>query len=193
MIELDQRLREELDRITGPVPHPDWDAVLAQAATASRPVRRRHAPLVLLVAVAVAVLCVATPLGAAIASGIGGFSSWLTGEPGTPAPKSAQQAFARANARSWLGFPAGTKLRQLTSVKAAGKTVELLGFRAGGTLCLRVLVSGVARSRRRRAHRGRRFAKPAPRFASSLSTSASAREQRAPGTASTISRRPCSR
>ncbi len=146
MIEIDQRFREELDLITEPVPPPDWEAVLAQVNGGRVPRRRRRVAVALVSALAVGVLWVATPLGAAIADGIGGFSSWLSGEPGTPAPKSAQQAFARTNARSWLGFPAGTKLRQLTTTHADGKTVDLLGFRAGDTLCLRVIVSNLTRS-----------------------------------------------
>jgi hypothetical protein len=144
MTDADQAVREELDRLTSPVPPADWDAVLVRAGSPARG-RRRGAAAALAMAAAV-VLCVATPLGATIAGGVGGFSSWLSGEPGQPASKSEQAAFDRANARSWVGFPSGTKLRQLGLVidPKTGKRVRLLGFRSGDTLCLRVIVTGVA-------------------------------------------------
>ena len=109
----------------------------------ARPVRRWAAVAGFAVTAAL-VVSVATPLGASIVHGVGNFSSWLTGEPGTPASTKAQQAFNRANARSWIGFPAGTKLRHLTTVtdSADGSKVELLGFRAGSTLCLRIVITG---------------------------------------------------
>ncbi|HEY4347017.1 MAG TPA: hypothetical protein VGM80_05460 [Gaiellaceae bacterium] len=146
MIDVDEALREALDDLTAPVPPPDWDAVLARAGSRSAARRRRAGFAVVLIAT-VGVLWIATPLGATIADGVGGFSSWLSGQPGTPASKSDQDAFDRANARSWLGFPAGTKLRQLDRLvdPATGKTVNLLGFRSGDSLCLRVVVSRVTR------------------------------------------------
>jgi hypothetical protein len=111
-----------------------------------RPLRRRRRTAAILVAaVGVAiVLALATPLGAEIARSLGGFSSWITGQPGSPAPQADQRAFARANARTWLGFPAGTKLRLLdtTTDPGTGERVELLGFRSGGTLCLRLHLTG---------------------------------------------------
>jgi hypothetical protein len=76
----------------------------------------------------------------AIASSIGGFSNWLTGEPGTPAPPGAQQAFANGT-RSWAGFPSGTQLRQLAQATVGGTTYTLYGFRGAGALCLRLEVT----------------------------------------------------
>src|SRR5207253_1635563 len=69
-------------------------------------------------------------------------------QPGTPVSKPEQRAFDRANRRSWLGFPAGTKLRRLIRVShlSRGRTVELLGFRSGSTLCLQIVVSGKTRT-----------------------------------------------
>jgi len=124
----------------------DWNDVLVR-----RPSRRTR-PRALLVAAAVvaalAIVALATPLGAAIVDGVGGFSAWITGQPGSPVSKPEQRAFDRANSRSWLGFPAGTKLRRLITVSDLphGRTVELLGFRSGGTLCLQIVVSGKTRA-----------------------------------------------
>src|SRR5207244_13046821 len=107
----------------------DWNDVLLR-----RPARRTRGRALLVAAAivaAIAVVALATPLGAAILDGVGGFSAWITGQPGTPVSKPEQRAFDRANRRSWLGFPAGTKLRRLITVShlSRGRTVELLGFR----------------------------------------------------------------
>src|SRR5262249_16858926 len=120
----------------------DWSDVLRRVEP--RPMTRRRTLLLgIALASVVAVVALATPLGAAIVHRVGDFSAWLTGEPGSPASKAEQRAFSRANARSWLGFPPGTELRRLTGVRLTrGRTVELLGFRSGGTLCLQVVVSG---------------------------------------------------
>ena len=144
MIDVDDTLREEMAKLIPSFRPGDWDEVVAIAGHAPvRPVRR-WAAVAAFAATAALVVSAATPLGASIVHGVGNFSSWLTGEPGTPASTKAQQAFNRANARSWIGFPAGTKLRHLTTVadRADGSQVELLGFRAGSTLCLRIVVTG---------------------------------------------------
>jgi hypothetical protein len=144
MIDVEDMLRDELATLVPSYRPANWDEVLAIAGHApARPVRRWAAVAAFAVTAAL-VVSVATPLGASIVHGVGNFSSWLTGEPGTPASTKAQRAFERANARSWIGFPAGTKLRHLTTVtdRADGSQVELLGFRSGSTLCLRIVVTG---------------------------------------------------
>src|SRR5581483_11087350 len=134
MIDVEDALRAELDRLVAIPAGPNWDEVLHLAGETGRPRRQRRGRLAaLLVAVAgvATALALATPLGATIAHGMSGFSSWISGEPGSPAPKADQRAFARANARTWLGFPAGTRLRLLDTAKdqALNERVELLGFR----------------------------------------------------------------
>lgn len=151
MIDVEDIVRAELDRLLPPVGGPDWTDVLRLAGTSDR--RRRRAALAAtcaIVAGAAAAITLATPLGAAIAHGLGGFSAWLSGEPGSPAPSSQQRAFARANAHAYLGFPADTQLRLLETVKepSGGREVQLLGFRARGTLCLRIVVTGRNRASR---------------------------------------------
>jgi hypothetical protein len=144
MIDVEDRLRDELARLVPAYRSADWSEVLAIAGhRQARPVRRWAGVAAVAVAAAL-VVSVATPLGASIIRGVGNFSAWLTGSPGSPASKKEQQAFDRANARSWIGFPAGTKLRHLSAVndRADGSKVELLGFRAGTTLCLRIAVTG---------------------------------------------------
>jgi hypothetical protein len=146
MIDVDQRLREELDLLAPATPGPDWDGVLRLAGRR----RRRLGVAAAVFAAAACGILVATPLGAGIVHGLGGFSAWLTGQPGTPASEQEQRAFEQANARSWLRFPAGTQLRRLTSVsdRATGTTVDLFGFRAKSRLCLRVALTGDVRGTR---------------------------------------------
>jgi hypothetical protein len=138
MTESDLALQAGLDRL---VPardeRPDWDDVLRRAGDRRRLPGRRSLALAL-AAVVLAVLAV-SPVGTAIADGVGGFAAWIRGEPGTPASPAEQQAFERANARTWVGFPPGTKLRRLIETKIAGTTFTLYGFRSGDALCLRFL------------------------------------------------------
>jgi hypothetical protein len=143
MIDVEQRLREELGLLAPATPGPDWDGVLKLAARA----RRRMAGAVAALVLALGGILVATPLGGAIVHGLGGFSAWLTGQPGSPVSEEEQRAFDEANARSWLGFPRGTKLRRLATVTdpATGAKVDLLGFRTKSMLCLRVAVTGGVR------------------------------------------------
>jgi hypothetical protein len=126
----------ELDEFAPAPLGADWEDVLRRAGMD----RRRRVPVAAAVALAaLAAVCVATPLGAAIAHG---FSTWISGEPGTPASPAQQRAFERANAHSFFGFPAGTQLRVLETVKGPGdREVQLLGFRSAQTLCLRVVVA----------------------------------------------------
>jgi hypothetical protein len=143
-LNLEQQLREELDRVTPDVGTPDWDDVLGRAAGRSTLARRRAAAVAAAAAAAVLVAA-ATPLGAALARSVGDFSGWLTGQPGEPVSDQEQREFDEANAHSWLGFPKGTQLRRLATAEAAGTKVELLGFRSGETMCLRLVASGEAR------------------------------------------------
>jgi hypothetical protein len=147
MIDVEQRLRDELDLLAPVPPGPDWRAVLKLAADDRRRARRRFGGVVAVFVAGLLGVFVATPLGGAIVHGLGGFSAWLTGQPGSPVSKEEQRAFDEANARSWLHFPAGTQLRRLATVTdpATGATVDLLGFRSKSTLCLRVAVTGGVR------------------------------------------------
>ncbi|HEX6680888.1 MAG TPA: hypothetical protein VF063_09605 [Gaiellaceae bacterium] len=97
----------------------DWSDVLRRKQP--RPVTHRRAVLLgVALAAVIAVVALATPLGAAIVHRVGDFSAWLTGEPGSPASKQEQRAFDRANARSWLGF------RWLDRREARGQPLDVL-------------------------------------------------------------------
>jgi hypothetical protein len=123
---------------------PDWEAVVAAADV--RAVGRRRLAAAFAV-VAVAAVSLVTPLGAELVHGLGGFSNWLTGEPGTPASRSEQRRFSEANARSWLGFPRGTRLRQLIATRIGDEQIVLEGFRSGtSAFCLRLTVRGGPRT-----------------------------------------------
>jgi hypothetical protein len=143
MIDVEDTLRAELDRLVEIDPRRDWDEVVTRAGVKHARTRRSWAFGAGAVTVAVAaILGTATPLGSAIARGLDDFSTWLSGQPGSPVTEEEQREFDLANARSWLGFPQGTKLRRLITQDAGDTTVDLLGFRSGSTLCLRLTATG---------------------------------------------------
>jgi hypothetical protein len=119
---------------------PEWNDVLRRAGLEPRRAVRRG--LALAVAVAALAGLAVSPVGTAIADGIGGFAAWIRGEPGTPATPAEQQAFERANERTWVKFAPGTKLRRLIETEISGTTFTLYGFRSGDDLCLRFLARG---------------------------------------------------
>jgi hypothetical protein len=146
MIDVENVLRTELPRLADDQALPDWDAVLAGSGLRRERGRRRLTAGAALV-LAAAVVGLATPLGAAIARGLDGFSAWITGQPGSPASSRQQRSFDRANARTWVAFPKGTKLRHLITQHVGATDVELFGFRSGtSTLCLRLTVHGRSRT-----------------------------------------------
>jgi hypothetical protein len=125
-----------------PIEEPAWDDVLVRAALlpelpAERRMfsRRRRR----LVAIALAGLALVVVAAALAAGGLHRFSAWLSGSPGAPAPAADQRGFARRNAAAFARFPRDTEVRLLMRTRAGGKTFKLLGFRAGGSLCLRVV------------------------------------------------------
>jgi hypothetical protein len=146
MNDADALIRNELALVL-PLPRgvePDWVDVVRRIGPRPRIASRSR---LLLAAAAVAVFAaVATvsPLGAAIADGIGSFSAWLSGSPGTPATPAEQQSFEEANARSWAGFAPGTKLRRLMETNLSATQFTLYGFRSGDQLCLRLVAQGGA-------------------------------------------------
>jgi hypothetical protein len=147
LIDVDELLRTELPRLADDQALPDWDAVLAGSGLKRERARRRRFTAGAALIIAAAVIGLATPLGAAIARGLDGFSAWITGQPGSPVSSKEQHSFDRANARSWVAFPKGTKLRRLITQRVGNTTVELLGFRSGtSTLCLRLIVQGRSRT-----------------------------------------------
>jgi hypothetical protein len=145
MIDVEPLIGASFDRVF-PVPAvaADWDDVLLRAGAVHRGPQRRVRLALVLVALAAAAVAV-SPLGAGIARSLGDFSGWLNGSPGKPASPSAQRAFDRANAKSWAGFPKGTKLRELIKTSADGVSYTLFGVRSGESLCLHIVAEGAAR------------------------------------------------
>ena len=128
MNEFSAQIFDQLDGYTPePDRRPDWRDVIVRARK-----QRTHRLLVVLAA-AVIVLGSAT----AVTAALGGFDSWLVGEPGKPASNAEQERFSAAN-RSLNSFPKNTKLRQLVRANVGGKQYELYGFRSGASLCLRL-------------------------------------------------------
>lgn len=133
---LNSPIREQLEPLLPrPAGAPDWDDVLRRAIP---PATRR--PRAVLLAVAAAVLVVGA--AAALAGTLGGFSSWLSGQPGTPVTPAEQQAFEAASLRTWSSFAPGTQLRRLLATSASGTDFTLYGFRSGDDLCLRLVLAG---------------------------------------------------
>jgi hypothetical protein len=146
MIDVEPLIVSELDRIL-PLPdggRADWQNVIHRAGLDRRRLlpRRQFVAVAVAAAVVAALVATTTPVGAAIAHTLDGFSAWISGEPGTPASPAEQQAFQQANARSWSGFPPGTELRRLIETNVSGTNYTLFGFRSGDELCLRLIVSG---------------------------------------------------
>ena len=143
MTDTDLAITSALERLFPVTGQPDWQAVMTAAnVRTTRSITRWQLALAF-AAIAFVAVSLATPPGAAIAHGLGGFSNWITGQPGKPASPAEQQRFSEANARSWLGFPEGTKLRQLITIDRAGARIGLYGFRTGtSAFCLRLTVRG---------------------------------------------------
>jgi len=144
---------------------PDWSDVLGRASVGldanggardrepvllgePRPRPRWLRPAAALAAAALAATLVAlvTPVGGAITRGLGGFSDWLTGAPGQPAPAAEQRRFDAAGARAWAAFPERPELRELLRVGVGEANYTLYGFRSGNAVCLRLSVSGLRRA-----------------------------------------------
>jgi hypothetical protein len=141
MTEFHPAVRSALEALAPPFDdaRPDWeDALRRGAAPPQRPVRRRA----IAVAVAVGVLAglAATPFGQAMVEDtVSRLASWARGEQGEPASTEQKEAFRRANAASFASFPEGTELRSLIRHESAESRFELLGFRDGAWLCLRLV------------------------------------------------------
>ncbi|HEX6700285.1 MAG TPA: hypothetical protein VF101_06090 [Gaiellaceae bacterium] len=121
---------------------PDWPDVLRRAGARRAAISRRRR--IILVAMVGATLgATLTPLGGALAAlgrdAFDGFSSWLGGAPGAPAPERERAGFTIRNVASYASFPPGTELRLLRRQAVGGTTFSLLGFRDGSSLCLRLV------------------------------------------------------
>jgi len=142
---------------------PDWADVLSRArvgvaasAGAAEPARvgsvprqprwLRPAAACAAAALAAALVALVTPVGGAITRGLGGFSDWLTGAPGRPAPAAEQRRFDVAGARTWAAFPEKPELRELLRVGVGEASYSLYGFRSGNAVCLRLTVRGLRRA-----------------------------------------------
>lgn len=142
--EFEPAVAEALERHT-PVaaPREDWQDAVRRARP--RAGRARVVRAIVATAAVLLLLIVVTPIGGAIREQVADFSDWLAGSPGTAVSEEEQRAFDAANARSWIGFPGSPELRRLIRAERDGVTYDLLGFRSGNSLCVRVTASGEAR------------------------------------------------
>jgi hypothetical protein len=143
--EFDSSVARLLDRYAWPPQREsDWSDVLRRAEL-GRPRRKRRTLAFAAVLAILLALTLATPLGGALRRSVADFTDWLSGSPGTPVSAEEQRAFEEANRRQWTSFPGSPKLRRLIQVEADGVRYDLLGFRAGDSLCLRLVAKGEAR------------------------------------------------
>ena len=120
----------------------DWQDVLRRANVGPRRRRSRLAFGLAAAAAVLTALSLATPLGSAIRDTVADFSAWLQGTPGQPVSAEEQRAFEEENARSYAAFPGSPELRRLIRTEVDGVSYDLLGFRSGNSLCIRVVASG---------------------------------------------------
>lgn len=128
---------------------PVWDEVIARSGAGSSPAEPRFRfggrwtrRLVLGLALFVLVLALGSAVAAAFGrSPFGQLSSWLGRSPGVPAPAAEQAGFEKRNGASYASFPRNTRLRLIAQATVAGRSFSLLGFRNGGSFCLRVVPS----------------------------------------------------
>ena len=103
MTDVETTFRTELNRLVTVDATPDWDAVAGVARAGNR--RRQRLAVGAVALLGAAALALATPLGGAVARGLGDFSAWLTGEPGEPvSQRSSAPSRRKAGARG-SGFP----------------------------------------------------------------------------------------
>ena len=91
------------------------------------------------VAVAAALVVVASALAAVGRDPFGAVSSWLKGAPGELASREEQVGFTGRSGASYAAFPAGIEVHRVGRAVAGTKTFTLLGFASGDSFCLRVV------------------------------------------------------
>jgi hypothetical protein len=140
----DVRLQSALARLAPQVDDvARWDDVVRRAQVEPR-IRWR------LAVVAVALLVTAGVVVGGLAAGLFGgsldrLSAWVGDQPGELAPEQ-QAAFDQENSLAYAKFPKGTRIGRLVQVEFNGRKYELLGFRDGANLCLRVVPSPLSRA-----------------------------------------------
>lgn len=134
----DVQLHSALSRLAPRVDAtPSWGDVVRRAGTGPR-LRWKLALAAL--AMLFAVGLVAGALAGLLGDSLDRLSAWVGDPPGEPAPEQ-QAAFDRENALAYAKFPKGTRIGRLVHVQFKGLKYELLGFRDGKNLCLRLVPS----------------------------------------------------
>jgi hypothetical protein len=140
MTELHPSLRSALEALVPPFDDTPaaWDDALRRGLERSQKSMTRRA-IAIAIAIGALVILAASPFGQAVVRDtLDQLGAWVDGEPGEPASPEAQEAFRTANEASFASFPENTELRDLLHVDAARNRFDLLGFRDGDWLCLRL-------------------------------------------------------
>jgi hypothetical protein len=137
MTDFDTHMDAALAKLSPPMDAgADWEDVVSRAG--SRPRWK-------LAMVAVAMLLTGIVVAGAVAQGLlsgslDRLSAWIGEQPGEPAPEQ-QATFDRENAAAYAQFPSGTRIGRLVHMEFDGRDYDLLGFRDGSNLCLRLIPS----------------------------------------------------
>jgi hypothetical protein len=130
-------LQTALARLAPPVDgEPKWDDVIRRAGMSPR-VRWKLAAVIAAMLLATGVVAGAFAEGV-LSGSLDRLSSWVGDEPGERAPEQ-QAAFDEENAASYAHFPSGTRVGRLLRFDFHGRQHDLLGFRDGPNLCVRVV------------------------------------------------------
>lgn len=123
----------------------DWADALRRGGVVEAPPtpRRRRTVAAVALAAALAAVLVAAALGQGIVHRtLDELAAWVGATPGEEAPADEQSDFQQQNAQAFTRFPPGTKVGLLAQAKYGGATYDLLGFRDGASLCLRLVRAG---------------------------------------------------
>ena len=113
----------------------EWDDVVRRARPRARAGWKLAAGLA---AALLAVGLVAGALAGGVLSGsLDRLSSWIGDQPGEPSPQQ-QALFDEENSASYAHFPAGTHVGRLLTFEFRRRSHDLLGFRDGSNLCIRI-------------------------------------------------------
>jgi hypothetical protein len=114
---------------------PEWDDVVRRGALRPR-VGWKVAAIVAATLLATGIVAGALAKGV-LSGSLERLSSWVGDHPGERAPEQ-QASFDQDNALSYAHFPAGTQVGRLLTFEFQGRSHEILGFRDGSNLCIRL-------------------------------------------------------
>jgi hypothetical protein len=123
----------------------DWADALRRGGLVEAPpaLHRRGRFVAFALAAALAGVLVAGALGHGIVHRtLDELGAWVGATPGDEAPAEEQRRFQQENEQAFTHFPPGTKVGLLAQTTYDAQTYDLLGFRDGPSLCVRLVAAG---------------------------------------------------